>query len=111
MSSYSSNSCKWQIILSKSEDGATTYGTYTLRPYSNLNVSMKGVTTGESVITSSTGNTFRIIRNEDDTFRIMPAGDSYAWVSNAIGISSNYATIQEYLNDDTMKWTFEPITM
>lgn len=64
LSSYSSNSCKWQIILSKSEDGATTYGTYTLRPYSNLNVSMKGVTTGESVITSSTGNTFRIIRNE-----------------------------------------------
>lgn len=109
LSSYSSNSCKWQIILSKSEDGATTYGTYTLRPYSNLNVSMKGVTTGESVITSSTGNTFRIIRNEDDTFRIMPAGDSYAWVSNAIGISSNYATIQEYLNDDTMKWTFEPV--
>lgn len=57
---------------------------------------MKGVTTNEAVTTNAEGNKFRIIRNADGTFRIMPAGANYARVSNAIGISS-------------MKWTFEPV--
>ena len=108
MSSYPSlNACKWQVILSKSADGGTTYGVYTLRPFDNLNVSMKGTSTGSAVTTNASGNVFRIIRNADGAFRIMPT--NYANVSNAIGISSNYATIQEYSNISSMKWTFEPV--
>lgn len=105
-SSPSSNVCKWQIILSKSLDRNTTYGVYTLSPFNNLNVSVKGESTGTSVTTNSSGNEYRIVRNSDGTFRIMPSG---ANVSNAIGISSNYATIQEYSNISSMKWTFEPV--
>lgn len=106
-SSPSLNACKWQAILSKSADGETTYGTYTLNPFNDLNVSMKGTATGSAVTTNASGNVFRIIRNADGTFRIMPT--SYANVSNAIGISSNYAYIQEYSNISSMKWTFEPV--
>lgn len=110
LSSYPSlDACKWQVILSKSGDGTTTYGTYTIRPYNNLNVAIKGETTNSSVTTNSSGNPFRIIRNSDGTFRIMPAGTNYSSVSNAIGVSSNYAYIQEYSNLSTMKWTFEPV--
>lgn len=105
-SSPSSNVCKWQIILSKSLDRKKTYGVYTLSPFNNLNVSVKGESTGTSVTTNSSGNEYRIVRNSDGTFRIMPSG---ANVSNAIGISSNYATIQEYSNISSMKWTFEPV--
>ena len=108
-SSSLNDSCKWQLILSKSEDRATTYGAYAISPFNNLNVSMSGTTTGQSVTTQASGNYFRIIRNADDTFRIMPAGSNYANVSNAIGISSGYATLQEYSNISTMKWTFEPV--
>ena len=125
-SSSLNDSCKWQLILSKSEDRATTYGAYTISPFNNLNVSMSGTTTGQSVTTQASGNYFRIIRNgkgtdttevlpnivfinADNTFRIMPAGSNYASVSNAIGISSGYATLQEYSNISTMKWTFEPV--
>lgn len=106
-SSPSLNACKWQIILSK--DANASYGVYTIRPYYNLNSAMKGTTTNESVTTDASGNTFRIIRNADGTFRIMPAGSSYARVSNAIGVNSNYASIYEYANDDMLKWTFEPV--
>lgn len=109
LSSTLNDNHKWQIILTKSPDRATTYGSYTLRPFNDLNVSMNGVTTGDYVTTSSTDNQFRIIRNADGTFRIMPATGSYARVSNAIGVNSNYASIQEYSNIDTMKWTFEPV--
>jgi len=72
-------------------------------------VYMKGMATNDAVTTNSSGNTFRIIRNADGTFRIMPAGESYAKVSNAIGVNSNYASIQEYSNINSMKWTFEPV--
>jgi len=106
-SSSASNACKWQAILKKSLDGETTYGVYTLSPYNDLNVSVKGTSTGSAVTTNASGNVFRIIRNADNTFRIMPT--DYASVSNAIGISSNNATIQEYSNISTMKWTFEPV--
>lgn len=106
-SSPSLSACKWQIILGK--DANTSYGVYAIRPYSNLNSAMKGTATNESVTTNTTGNNFRIIRNSDGTFRIMPAGANYARVSNAIGIKSNYASIQEYKNDDMFKWTFEPV--
>lgn len=100
--------CKWQAILRKSKDGKTSYGVYALSPYNDLNVSIKGATTGSAVTTNSFGNVFRIIKNADNTFRIMPT--NYASVSNAIGISSNhYALIQEYSNIDSMKWTFELI--
>lgn len=110
LSSYpSTDVCKWQAILKRSDDRNITYGVYTLSPYNNLNVSMKGMTTNDAVTTNSSGNTFRIIRNADGTFRIMPAGDSYARVSNAIGVNSNYASIQEYSNISSMKWTFEPV--
>lgn len=110
LSSYpSTDVCKWQAILKGSDDRNITYGVYTLSPYNNLNVSMKGMTTNDAVTTNSSGNTFRIIRNADGTFRIMPAGDSYARVSNAIGVNSNYASIQEYSNINEMKWTFEPV--
>ena len=108
-SSPSTDECKWQAILQRSEDRSTTYGAYTLSPFNDLNVSMKGTATGEAVTTNSSGNKFRIIRNADGTFRIMPAGSNYASVSNAIGISSGYATLQEYSNISTMKWTFEPV--
>lgn len=108
-SSPSTDACKWQAILKKSEDRSTTYGVYTLSPYNDLNVFMKGITTNDAVTTSSSGNTFRIIKNGDGTFRIMPAGDTYAWVSNAIGANSNNASIQEYSNINSMKWTFEPV--
>jgi len=108
-STPSSDNCKWQIILDKSLDGTTTYGVYTLRPFNDLNVSVKGVSTNESVTTNSSGNKFRIIRNADGTFRIMPAGSNYTQVSNAIGLSSGYATIQEYSNVSSKKWTFEPV--
>lgn len=101
--------CKWQAILKRNDDRNITYGVYTLSPYNNLNVSMKGMTTNDAVTTNSSGNTFRIIRNADGTFRIMPAGDSYARVSNAIGVNSNYASIQEYSNISSMKWTFERV--
>lgn len=70
---------------------------------------MKGVTTNEAVTTNSLGNAFRILRNADGMFRIMPTGVSYARVSNAIGVNSNYALIQEYSNISSMKWTFEPV--
>lgn len=110
LSSYpSTDVCKWQAILKRNDDRNITYGVYTLSPYNNLNVSMKGMTTNDAVTTNSSGNTFRIIRNADGTFRIMPAGDSYARVSNAIGVNSNYASIQEYSNISSMKWTFEPV--
>ena len=108
-SSPSTDACKWQAILQKSEDRSTTYGVYMLSPYNDLNVNMKGMATNDAVTTSSSGNTFRIIRNADGTFRIMPAGESYARVSNAIGVNSNYASIQEYSNISSMKWTFEPV--
>ena len=102
--------CKWQIILTKSGDGLTTYGTYSISPFDDLDTTIKGVNTNDSVTTNATGNKFRIIRNGDGTFRIMPAGTNYARVSNAIGInSSNYAIIQEYSNISSMKWTFEPV--
>lgn len=103
---------KWQIILSKSPDGNTSYGKYTIRPYKNLNVSMKGVTTNQALTTNSNGNDFRIIRNSgnsDSTFRIMPFGTNYASVSNGIKVVSGYASIKEYSNVESMKWTFEPV--
>lgn len=110
LSSYpSTDVCKWQAILKRSDDRSLTYGVYTLSPYNDLNVSMKGMETNDAVTTNSSGNTFRIIRNADGTFRIMPAGDNYARVSNAIGVNSNYASIQEYSNISSMKWTFEPV--
>lgn len=108
-SSPSTDACKWQAILQKSEDRSLTYGVYMLSPYNDLNVYMKGMATNDAVTTNSSGNTFRIIRNADGTFRIMPAGESYARVSNAIGVNSNYASIQEYSNINSMKWTFEPV--
>ncbi len=107
-SSPNVSTCKWQLILSKSADGTTTYGVYSISPYNNLNISMKGQTTGEYVTTNTYGNKFRIIRNADETFRIMPT--NYASVSNAIGVNSNYAQIQEYSNISSMKWTFEPVS-
>lgn len=108
-STPSSDYCKWQAILSKNNTGTITYGTYAISPFHNLNTTMKGVNTNDAVTTNTSGNQFRIIRNADGTFRIMPAGANYARVSNAIGISSNYATIQEYSNISSMKWTFEPV--
>ena len=109
----SSNDCKWQAILWKNDAGTTTYGTYAISPFNNLNTTIKGVTTNESVTTSTSGNRFRIIRNADGTFRIMPAGSNYARVSNAIGVSYNNglyrAVIQEYSNINSMKWTLEPV--
>ena len=108
-SSPSTDACKWQAILQKNEDRSLTYGVYMLSPYNDLNVYMKGMATNDAVTTNSSGNTFRIIRNADGTFRIMPAGESYARVSNAIGANSNYASIQEYSNISSMKWTFEPV--
>lgn len=108
-SAPSTDVCKWQAILKRSEDRSITYGSYMLSPYNDLNVSMKGVTTNEAVTTNSLGNAFRILRNADGTFRIMPTGVSYARVSNAIGVNSNYASIQEYSNIGSMKWTFEPV--
>lgn len=105
----STDVCKWQAILKRSEDRSITYGSYMLSPYNDLNVSMKGVTTNEAVTTNSLGNAFRILRNADGTFRIMPTGVSYARVSNAIGANSNYVSIQEYSNISSMKWTFEPV--
>lgn len=108
-SSPSANDCKWQIILSKSPDRTVTYGTYTIRPYHDLNVAMKIASNGQSVITNSLGNTFRIVRNSDKTFRIMPVESDYAGGGNALGISSNTLTTQNYSNISLMKWTFEPV--
>lgn len=107
-SSPSADDCKWQIILSKSPDRTVTYGTYTIRPYHDLNVAMKISSNGQSVITNSSGNTFRIVRNSDKTFRIMPVESDYAG-GNALGISSSTPTTQNYSNISEMKWTFEPV--
>ena len=70
---------------------------------------MKIAPTGQSVITNSSGNTFRIVRNSDKSFRIMPVESDYAGGGNALGISSSTPTTQDYSNISKMKWTFEPV--
>ncbi len=105
----SSDACKWQIILSRNYDRTIENGAYVISPYNNLNVSMKGASTGNIVNTATVGNKYRIILNSDNTFRIMPDNADNAGISNALGIELNKAYIREYNYISTMSWTFEPV--
>lgn len=104
-----SDDCKWQIILSRNDNRTIEDGTYVISPYNNLNFFVKGNSTGQAVTTNSNGSKYRIIKNQDNTFRIMPDNGSGVGISNALGINVNNINIQEYSNNNTMKWTFEPV--
>ena len=105
---YSDN-CKWQIILSKNPDRTIEDGTYRISPYNNLNTFMSGLQLNQPITTNSIGNKYRIIRNSDDTFRIMPDNGNGTGTSNTIGVSSDNVYVQTYSYVSTKEWIFEPV--